>query len=280
MGARRCIISFATADKQFRRGLDRLRDSARAHGYDGEIVTWPPATLPEDCPSFSDVPYAFKPFCFQQARDGGMEAVLWLDSSCVVIRPLDEIFAAIEEDGYALFRNGAFRVGAWCGDEALARFDMTRDEAMKLPELVGSAIGLRLDHPTGAAFLERWLAEARDGRSFRGVASLTGGADDFWSVKWNYRGRVSLDARVRGHRFDQSVAGLVAHRLGMRLRESGIEAGSPDARRADPRTAVLIDRAYIRGPGEGTAAGRVRNYLWRRSHLFRRVTVGAMRLLS
>jgi hypothetical protein len=161
----------------------------------------------------------------------------------VAVRPLDRLFAKIARDGYLLFRNWRFIAGEWAGDAALERFGMTRDEAMGIPEVNACALGLDFGHPTGAAFLEQWLGEARRGTAFRGTDDPIAGADDFKAVKWNRRQRVSADPRVRGHRHDQTVAGLLAYRLGMRLTKHGLSVNPRAPRVSSPRTAILNLRA-------------------------------------
>lgn len=263
MGSKRCIISLATANKRYRQGLARLLESARRCGYDGERRAWEPGTFPAGCPSHRQVPFAFKPYCFREARAQGMDLVLWLDSACVVVRTLDPLFRQIEERGYLLFGNGEHKVGEWASDAALARLDLGREEAMGIREVNAAAIGLNLADGLGGEFLERWYDEAREGTAFRGVASQSDDARDAWKVKWNRGGRASADPRVRGHRHDQTVAGVLAHRLGMELTATGIESSAPESAR-DERTVIVIDRKFVRDPIENTPLGRARAYLRRR----------------
>jgi hypothetical protein len=58
---------------------------------------------------------------------------------------------------------------------------------------------------------------AQEGLAFRGVSDQLRDQDDYQNVKWNRGAKVSSDTTVRGHRHDQTVAGVLAARLGMRL---------------------------------------------------------------
>lgn len=241
-GSARGVLSLATNHRRFPEGLARLRKSVARSGFTGEFMGWAPGTFPEDCPAPSDVPFAFKPFCFVEARRSGLDLALWLDAACVVVRCLEPLFRQIEARGYVLFQNRDHKVGQWTSDAALARLGLSRDEAMTIPEVNASALGLDLRQPLAQTFLERWHDEARHGVAFRGVPEPVRTEAEYKAVKWNTAHRVSMDARVRGHRHDQSVAGILAHRLGMALAPRGLQPYS----RAHPwisrATVVVVDR--------------------------------------
>jgi hypothetical protein len=256
---RRAVLSLATGDGRYPLQLARLRRSIEASGFTGELAFWPPGSMPDGCPPQNESPFAFKPFVFADAARNGVDLALWLDASAVVVRPLDELFAEIEAQGYLLFANGRHRVGAWASDLALAELDVGRDEAMGMPEVNAAAIGLDLGHPVARRFLATWLEEARKGVAFRGVAEPIRSGADYFDVKWNHRGRVSSDPRVRGHRHDQTVAGIIAAREGLRLTARWLESstgGLPTG--AD--TIVLIDRDGARSPAARAVAGFVRRH--------------------
>jgi hypothetical protein len=54
-----------------------------------------------------------------------------------------------------------------------------------------------------------------DGITAKGTTNIIKDLDDYQEITWNKNKRISSDQRVRGHRHDQSAAGIVAHRLGM-----------------------------------------------------------------
>ena len=244
-GAGRTVISLASGDQQFSEGLDRLGAALDEVGFDGAFEPWREGRYPPGCPAHLEVPFAFKPYCFAEARESGAELVLWLDSSCVPVRPLDGLFDELDRDGYLLFANGTRRVGQWSSDLALDRLGVPREEAMCIPEVNAAALGLDLTSDVGKAFLDRWLEEARAGLAFRGVREPLVGPDDYKDVKWNRGNRVSADPRVRGHRHDQTVAGVVAFELGLRLRPAGLQPVL-DVRRTRPETVVVNVRPQRR----------------------------------
>jgi hypothetical protein len=220
------IVSLATHGR-YGQGLARLQDSVRAVGFAGEFIPWPPGTYPARCPPHLDVPFAFKPFCLAEARQSGLELILWLDALCVSVRALDPLFEQIDRRGYLLFRSRGRRLGQWASDEALARFDLSRDEAMSIPEVNAAALGLDVRSSVAREFLERWHEEARQSVAFRGVREAVQTGTHRSDIKWNRGRRASADPRVRGHRHDQTVAGILAHRLGMALTPVGLQPYSP-----------------------------------------------------
>jgi hypothetical protein len=246
----RCIVSLATDHGSYPLGgaypliLERLGQSLRQVGFSGEFRAWPPGNFPSGCPPHLDVPFAFKPFCIADARAHGRSAVLWLDSSCVVIRSLDPIFEAIETNGYVLFKNGTYNVGEWASDLALSEFGLTRERALTLPEVSAGAIGLSFNRRIGVEFFEAWFEAANKATAFRGTDERLASWADYEDVKWNRSGRASSDPRVHGHRHDQTVAGILADRFGMELTLDGLEDYLVMGEGTQPRpaTAIVIDR--------------------------------------
>ncbi len=248
MSAMRCVISLATVAHPYVEGLRRLERSLSATHFSGELVCWRPGEFPSGAPAHRQVPFAFKPYCFAEARRRGFDSVLWLDSSCVALRSLDPVFRQIEREGHVIFRNGRHSVGAWSSDRALDELGLSRAQAMKIPEVNAAAIGLSLRHAAALEFLEGWIDAARGGVAFRGVDEELLTRADYDAVKWNRDGRVSGDPRVRGHRHDQTVAGVLAYRLGLRLTADGLWAVPRNSRPIPPETVILIDRRRFK-PG-------------------------------
>jgi hypothetical protein len=186
-----------------------------------------------------DSPFAFKPFCFMEAKRMGYDSILWVDSSGVVIRRIEPIFQIIEQDGYVFFKNSSHMLGEWCSDEALRSFGMSREEALKLPEANAAAIGLSMQNKMAIEFLDRWYAKAADGYTFRGTKGKLRDLDDYDAVQWNESGRVSNHPKVRGHRHDQSALGAIAAQLGMKLSDERIVTETSPF---SGRTIIFLDK--------------------------------------
>jgi hypothetical protein len=252
------IVSLATADDFYAICMARLERSLDRVGFTGVRELWRPRTFPAECPAHYESPFAFKPFCLAEAGVRGLRRLLWLDANCMVIRPLDKIFDQIATSGYVLFRNGSHKVGEWASDSTLTAFGLDRDAALELPEVNAGAIGLNLDNKLAATFLARWKAAAQDGTTFRGGIDPINSRDDYEAMRWNREGRCSLDRRVKGHRHDQTVAGNLAHELGMELSVAGLQPYRRVRGPIRPTTAVVKCGAPRRFETAQLLLGRVR----------------------
>jgi hypothetical protein len=254
---RRAIVSLATGDRRFPEALVRLEESVRGAGFDGDVLAYGPGRFPRGCPPHLATPFAFKPFCLAEARDAGYDAVLWMDAACVAVRRLDPFFAAIVRDGHLLFRNGQRRIGAWCADVTLDVFALDRETALGLPEVNAALLGLDLRSERAQEFLRRWLEAARAEVPFRGALEPATSREEVSDVKLNRGGRASADPRVRGHRHDQSVAGILAQELGMTLHSGGVQTYTRERRMIARTTRVVVDRTIPKA-GPLTPVERIR----------------------
>lgn len=257
MSPQPCIVSLATGHGAFPAALERLAARLRGMGFAGELLLWRPGEMPPGCPAHMDVPFGFKTFALDEARRRGFGPTLWLDSACLPVRPLEPLFAAIARDGYLVYRHGRERVGEWASDAALAWFGLDREAALAIPEVMGAAIGLDLGSTTGSAFLDAWHAAALAAVPFRGVAERLETRADYQAVKWNRDGRVSADPRVRGHRHDQTVAGILAHRFGFTLAPRAVHSYRPGRRLIPPSARLVLERGLGRKGARPTAVRRL-----------------------
>lgn len=213
--SQRCVISLGAGRKGFTESLKRLEESLKRVGFQGDFLGWNDE-LPAGSPSQFEAPMAFKTFCFYEAKKRGYEQILWIDSPIIALRPLEPIFAMMQEKGYVSFNNNYGQsLGQWSSDDVLAFHNIDREEAMQIPETPTSVIGLNLGDALAQEFLNRWHEMTTDGLTCRGTHAPIQSVEDHYAIAWNKEGRVSQDPRVGGHRFDQTAAGIIAHRLGM-----------------------------------------------------------------
>ena len=196
---KRCIISLCNSNGRYRQGMERLRQSLIGRfdgdflGFDGEESIGAPPHM--------DNPYSFKIYAFEEALRRGYERILWVDSSVYAIKDVKPTFEHIENNSYIMQEAGHW-VGTWTNDYTLNYFNITRDEAMKVP-CYGNAGFLGLDFTTKLAkeFFYRWKQAMEDG-CFNGS----------WT---NENHTESMDERCKGHRHDLSVGSIIANQLGM-----------------------------------------------------------------
>jgi hypothetical protein len=130
---------------------------------------------------------------------------LWIDAAIAIKRPIDPLFNLMAEKGYLLFRED-HSIGEYCKDDALSQLGIGREESFGLPSCWACVVGLNLTYPCAGEFLEKWIALANDGISFKGPK---------WSGVRGFPRTASVDPRVKGHRHDQAAASVLALKLGM-----------------------------------------------------------------
>ncbi|NJL70644.1 MAG: hypothetical protein HC888_03010 [Candidatus Competibacteraceae bacterium] len=170
------------------------------HAYQGDLLFFRDA-YPPGCPTHDAMPYAFKPFAFDYARQRGYEIILWVDCSFWATQNVMPCLWRTKEVGHLMVDSG-WAVGQWCSDVALATLGTDRESIMTMPMYSAGFTGLDVTNPRSAEFLDLWLSLAKDGITFRGD----------WT---NANKEVSDDDRVLGHRHDMTAASFLACKLGM-----------------------------------------------------------------
>lgn len=212
---RRCVLSLGIGRSHYKLTLERLGQSLQRVGFDGDYLYWN-HDYPSGCPEHLQAPFAFKPYCFYRAIQLGYQQLLWIDAPCVAIRSLEPVFRLLESNGYIFFNNNySQKLGQWASDQSLAANGVSREEALMIPELPCSVLGLDLRSTLAQKFLAEWHRIMNDGITARGTATALQDWDAYQAMFWNRNGCISSDPRVKGHRCDQVAAGLTAHRLGM-----------------------------------------------------------------
>lgn len=223
----RCVVNVATG--RFVIGQNRLASLVTV-----PLVKWSD-NLPLHSPAHKDVPYAFKPWALVAAVRQGYKTLLWADA-CIVPHDLTALFERIERDGYWMSRNGWMNA-EWTADSAYPDLKVTREENRRIPHVVATAFGINVEHFKGAAFLAEYLRLAQ--------------TSAFWGPWWNsnhpeHRNNSGAapcgGAEVRGHRHDQTVASVLAWKLGFDLTDPpdvfAYKGGETD------KTVLIADGAY------------------------------------
>lgn len=133
----RAVVSFANTHF-YQEKMKRLQDSVEAQGV--KFIGY--KSFEEvGCNPHSEIPYQFKPYAIQKAIESGVTTVLWCDSPVVAIGDLTPVFEYIEKEGYMFFNNYGHPLGKWTNDKCLEFFDVTRDEAMNIKQIMACCMG-------------------------------------------------------------------------------------------------------------------------------------------
>ncbi len=195
----KAIINFATG--HYMKGQERLRQSLVDQGFDGLFMGFNHESQ-IGSPQHELNPYAFKVYAFEKVLSMGYKKILWVDASVWAVKPLDPIWASLEEKGYMKEYAGHL-VGTWANDATLNYFGVTRDEAMKMEmHANGGFFALDFDTDIAKEFFEKWKASMMAGM-FKGA----------WA---NANNSESTDPRCQGHRHDMTCGSIIANQLGMK----------------------------------------------------------------
>jgi hypothetical protein len=168
--------------------------------------------LPRLSPSHQEANYVFKAFALEEASRA-FSTLLWFDASIWPTRPLAPLWDLIESQGYWFSLTNipshhppreVWNCGEWTCDSALKPLGITREQAFRIPQVYGGAFGLNLHCLEARMFLAEYVRLARERDAFHGP----------WI---NDNREASADPRVKGHRHDQTVASVLAWRLGLKL---------------------------------------------------------------
>lgn len=204
---KKAIVTFANNEYRYIKGQQRQEESLKAVGWDGDYFAF--TSFAEiGSPDHDEVPYAFKPYAIQKVKDMGYDVVIWMDSPVYAIKPLRQLVGEITLDflrnvpGIILFDNLGFTIGDFTSDACLAKYQMSREDSFKLPMIMACVMGFDFRSAPALKFFDQYIEGARNG-AYEGD----------WK---NGNGQVSTDFRVKGHRHDQSVASIIAAKMGIK----------------------------------------------------------------
>lgn len=186
----RAICNIITPIPRYIDGQQRLINSLMQleteFGDDFDVFT----DIGEDsvgAPPHDDNPYAFKVYAIRKLRDKGYKQVFWFDASIVAVKSLNPLWERLSKTGVFMEEAGHW-VGTWCNEYTLKYFNLTREEAMKIPMFAAGYIGIDFRTTVGQEFFAHWNEAMLNG-CFRG--------------SW------------QDHRHDMTCASIIAHKLGI-----------------------------------------------------------------
>lgn len=208
--ARRCIVNFAT--EGYRQGQMRL-----ANSVPGEHVLL--FSESDGFPRHEDNPYAFKIYAIEEAVRQGYDQVLFLDASVYAVASLQPVWDWLTEKGIFLEEAGHY-CGRWAPDRVLNYFDVTLEQAMKMPMFSAGYIGLDFRNPISQEFFAEWKESMLNGM-FKGNWEESRHDMTAGSIIANKRGLLPLYSKggtffaYVGEAFGEPKETVVAHLKGM-----------------------------------------------------------------
>lgn len=152
--------------------------------------------------------YCAKPFALMSAQLNGADIAILVDAAFYAVRPISPLIDHIQQTGYYFCRNGN-NVGEWSSDRCLERMGVDREEAFAFEEISSYCVGLNMNDGRCLELLQRWCGFASDRLTIPGPHSA------LYNGTGRNPGFVSKHPRVMGHRHDQTVLSVLAHRMGL-----------------------------------------------------------------
>ena len=206
----RAIVNYVTSDDRYLAGMARLRLSCARFALDVRHEFYGPHSISRSVPHSGPgmVQYGFKPVSIATAMFLPSESIIWCDASVVLTGDPTPAFEFVEEHGHA-FAHSGFSVADWTSDRCLAALGMSRKEAKSVPMIAAICLGFDARRRKVNEMLRQWETLALD--KALGPACFNG------SHRNDPVGTVSDDPACRGHRHDQSVLSILAHRYGLQI---------------------------------------------------------------
>lgn len=163
----KCVICYSsfphgTPRKDYYQGISYIIKGLQHSHFDGHFIY-----RVGGCPNvengrlrYVDVPYAFKPFMFEEAKLLGYKNILWLDACCIPLKSLDPIFEHIQREGLCYFSLGSL---TWKPFHKGLKYLMPRfgiSEQKEYEWNTTQIVGINVDHPKGNLLLNEWLKTA------------------------------------------------------------------------------------------------------------------------
>src|SRR5579872_1347000 len=156
-----CYGSYNNAGRDYIQGINYIIKALKAFNFNGHFIYriggWP--NLKGDRLKFADVPYAFKPFFFEEVRDMGYKRILWLDSASIPVKNLDPVFSIMDQFGCCFFAQGIMSQQKKDMLNYVFRALRISPQGQFL-DILSQVVGFNLNNPRAARLLDRWIEAA------------------------------------------------------------------------------------------------------------------------
>lgn len=187
MTTKKCIVSFASNGReQYCKAQLRLIKSCVKAGWDGDylirsldgyvdkyegvyikIGSWPENEKYGVSYNNESVPYQFKPYIIQEAREAGADVVVWCDSTVTMEKDISPLLEIAKEKGVVAFHNLGHDMQGWISDIAAERLKVTDDDLWGMPQIMACVTIFDFTNEKGVEIFDSLVAASNDGVSFQ-----------------------------------------------------------------------------------------------------------------
>lgn len=163
----KCIICYASynmggSDRDYAKGIDYIKKSLIASKFEGHFIYrvggWP--NLKQGRLKYADVPYAFKPFFFEEVKNLGYKRILWVDSASVPVKSVAPIFKFMKKNGCCFFSNGPMG-SQEIKDKSYVIRALDLPERDQYTHVLSQVVGFDLNDKKAAKLLKLWIKGAK-----------------------------------------------------------------------------------------------------------------------
>jgi hypothetical protein len=168
-GGNRCIVVFATYNRNYPQLVDQQIEQLGKVGFDGYYLYFLGA-LPNPTGKeikYAGIPYGFKAFAMLEAKKRGFNSVICLDSALFPLKNPSPLFEELEKTG-AVFRPeppGLERERTFPETLDLI-YRLTRVDLIQIGHIHGDTFGLDMEHPLAKEFFKTYYEFADIGYPF------------------------------------------------------------------------------------------------------------------
>lgn len=203
------LVSYASKGREdYHKGLLRLIDSAllfdldiRVYSPDMSIDEYNGVKIIKDMPEgfvgHKDIPYRFKFDLIRQAVLDGYTKIIWLDSSLIIKKDLNELFN--HSCGFC-FHNLGHPLYKYISDAAVKNLEVSNSELMNVPQVWGGAFGLDFNRLNTDQLFNEIVRQSELGSFNEGVSTREG---------------------FIAHRHDQAVLSMLFDRYSVKMYDYG-----------------------------------------------------------
>lgn len=112
--------------------------------------------------SHQNMPYQFKPFAVQEAREAGYKKIIWMDSTCRMLSNPKPLWDYAAKHGIAAWDNLGHPVANYTSDTALKNFRETPESLQGVKQIMACCIMFDFDGPLANQIFDRWFESSID----------------------------------------------------------------------------------------------------------------------
>src|SRR5476651_2100138 len=119
-------------------------------GYYGvgiALGSWPVTKLKGVSWSHQNMPYQFKPFAIQEAREAGYRKIIWMDSTCRMLINPKPLWDIVAKRGILAWNNLGHPVVNYTSDTALKNFRETPESLQGVKQIMACCMMFDFDVP-------------------------------------------------------------------------------------------------------------------------------------